>query len=62
MYKPFGKVTVLGAGTLGSQIALLATNAGYKVTFYDIRKGAFYETVERLHASIEAKGVEPFVP
>lgn len=62
MHKPFEKITVIGAGTLGSQIALLAANAGYKITIYDVRKEAFYETVERLHASIKAKGVEPFIP
>ncbi len=41
MSKPFEKVTVIGTGTLGTQIALPAGNAGYSVTVYDLRKRIF---------------------
>ncbi len=62
MNKPFSHVTVIGTGTLGTQIALLAGNAGYTVTAYDTRKGILGETLIRLRASIETKGIKPFVP
>jgi len=62
MGKPFEKITVLGTGTLGTQIALLAKNSGHKVTIYDIREGAFKEAFERLRSSIQEKGIEPLIP
>lgn len=62
MNKPFEKITVVGTGTLGTQIALLAGNAGYAITIYDLREGALSETLARLRSSIEEKGIKPFVP
>ena len=62
MNKPFRNITVVGTGTLGTQIALLAGNAGYTVTVYDTRKGILGETLNRLRSSIETKGIKPFVP
>ena len=62
MGRPFEKITVIGTGTLGTQIALLAANAGYDVTIYDVREGAFGETFDRLRSSIEAKGIAPLIP
>ena len=62
MKRPFNNVTVVGTGTLGTQIALLAGNAGYEVTTYDTRKGILEETLARLRASIDAKGIKPFIP
>ena len=62
MNKPFEKITVIGTGTLGTQIALLAGNAGYSVTVYDLRKDSLGETFARLRSSIETKGIKPFVP
>ena len=41
MPKPFKQVTVVGAGTLGVQIALLAANADYRVNVFDQQAGAF---------------------
>ena len=35
MKKPFKKVAVVGTGILGTQIAMLAANVGYKVKVYD---------------------------
>ena len=54
--RPFEKITVIGTGTLGAQIALLAANSNYDVTVYDVRAGALWETVERLMTAIEGKG------
>jgi len=62
MDKPFEKIAVIGTGTLGTQIALLAANAGYDVTIYDVRERAFGETFHRLRSSIEAKGITPLIP
>jgi len=39
MKKPFKKVAVVGTGILGTQIAMLAANVGYKVKVYDPRDG-----------------------
>ena len=36
MNKPFNNITVIGTGTLGTQIALLAGNAGYSVTTFAV--------------------------
>ena len=62
MEKPFEKITVIGTGTLGTQIALLAINAGYDVTIYDVREGAFKEAFERLRSNIQEKDIEPLIP
>lgn len=62
MGKPFEKIAVIGTGTLGTQIALLAKNSGYKVTIYDVREGAFKEAFERLRSNIQEKGIEPLIP
>jgi len=61
MNKPFERVTVVGSGILGTQIAMLAEYAGYKVCVYDIRDGAFDETYAKLYADLKAKGVNPFI-
>lgn len=62
MEKPFQNVTVIGTGTLGTQIALLAGNAGYRVTVYDTQKGVLSAILKRLRSSIEAKGITPLIP
>lgn len=61
MNKPFERVTVVGSGILGTQIAMLAEYAGYKVCVYDIRDGAFAETYAKLYSDLKAKGVNPFI-
>jgi len=61
MNKPFERVTVVGSGILGTQIAMLAEYAGYKVCVYDIRAGAFAETYAKLYSDLKAKGVNPFI-
>lgn len=62
MSKPLNRVTVIGTGTLGTQIALLAAHTGYQVKIYDVREGTFKETLETLRSDLQAKGKEPFVP
>ena len=61
MNRPFERVAVVGSGILGTQIAMLAEYAGYKVCVYDIRDGAFAETYAKLYSDLKAKGVNPFI-
>ena len=62
MDRPFDNVTVVGAGTLGSQIAMLAANAGYHVSIYDVREGAFDSMIEKLLLDLKTKGIDPLIP
>jgi 3-hydroxybutyryl-CoA dehydrogenase len=62
MPKPFGKITVVGTGTLGAQIAMLAVDAGYDVAVFDKQAGAFDQMIKKQHADLEAKQIEPFIP
>ncbi len=62
MGKSFEHVAVVGTGVLGTQIAMIAAYAGYKVSAYDIREGAFDETYAKLYADLKAKGVNPLIP
>jgi len=62
MTKPFKKIAVVGTGTLGAQIAMLASNAGYSVIVFDQQAGAFDAMMEKLDADIRTKQIEPFIP
>jgi 3-hydroxybutyryl-CoA dehydrogenase len=61
MGKPFERVAVVGTGTLGAQIALLAANAGYSVNVFDQQPGAFDKMIQKLQADLKAKQVVPFI-
>ncbi|MDQ5985141.1 MAG: hypothetical protein CSYNP_00845 [Syntrophus sp. SKADARSKE-3] len=60
--RPFEHVAVVGTGFLGTQIAMLSANAGYKVSVYDTKEGAFDETYAKLIADLKGKGINPFIP
>jgi 3-hydroxybutyryl-CoA dehydrogenase len=62
MNKPFENVAVVGTGVLGTQIAMVAAYAGYKVSVYDIREGSFDDTYDKLLADLKAKVVTPLIP
>jgi 3-hydroxybutyryl-CoA dehydrogenase len=62
MTQPFKKIAVVGTGTLGAQIAMLASNAGYSVIVFDQQAGAFDAMMEKLGADIRTKQIEPFIP
>lgn len=49
-------VTVIGAGTMGSQIAMVAAQAGITVTLTDISQDALDRASQQLHARMERKG------
>ncbi|MGC8494482.1 MAG: 3-hydroxyacyl-CoA dehydrogenase family protein [Syntrophobacteraceae bacterium] len=61
MEKPFERVTVVGTGILGTQIAMLAADAGYTVSVYDVRPGAFDATYARLYSDLKAKVSTPLI-
>jgi 3-hydroxybutyryl-CoA dehydrogenase len=61
MNKPFECVAVVGTGILGTQIAMVAAYAGYKVSVYDAVEGSFDATYAKLNSDIREKGVTPFI-
>jgi 3-hydroxybutyryl-CoA dehydrogenase len=62
MKKPFKNVAVVGTGILGTQIAMLAANVGYKVKVYDPREGAFDIAFKNRKNELKAKKIKPFIP
>ena len=62
MNKPFERVTVVGAGTLGAQIALLAAYAGYAVKIFDSLPGSLDKTLAILKKDLETSSITPFIP
>jgi 3-hydroxybutyryl-CoA dehydrogenase len=57
MARTIRRVSVVGTGTLGTQIAIQAAHYGYEVAVYDTDSEAFFLTHQRLRARLEA-GVE----
>jgi 3-hydroxybutyryl-CoA dehydrogenase len=62
MNKPFERIAVIGTGLLGTQIAMVSAYAGYKVSVYDTKEGAFDETYDKLYADLKSKNVNPYIP
>ena len=56
------KVAIVGAGTLGSQIAVLAAESGCDVAAFDPNPEALHMNLENLRLSLQNKGKDPFVP
>jgi 3-hydroxyacyl-CoA dehydrogenase len=56
------KVSVIGTGILGTQIALLAAYAGNEVMIYDPVEGAFEVTCDILRQDLKARKIRPFIP
>jgi 3-hydroxybutyryl-CoA dehydrogenase len=56
------RIAVIGTGTLGSQIAMTAADAGCRVTVFDPREGAFGKTLETIRSTLEKRAAEPFIP
>ena len=59
---PLQKFAMVGTGIQGTQIAMIAARAGYEVTVYDPRPGAFRQTYEKVRADLKAKKVNPIIP
>jgi 3-hydroxybutyryl-CoA dehydrogenase len=62
MDKPLERVAVVGTGILGTQIAMLAVEAGYRVRAYDQREGAFDEAYSRIQSDLRRRKVTPLIP
>lgn len=62
MDRPFERVTLVGTGILGTQIAMVSAYSGYQVTVYDTRENAFAETYNKLYTDFKTKGINPFIP
>ncbi len=60
--KPLEKVALVGSGTLGTQIAMLAAHAGYSVKIYDPNKDAFADTFDKIKKDLKAKQGLSFIP
>jgi 3-hydroxybutyryl-CoA dehydrogenase len=41
---------------------MVSTYAGYKVSVYDTKEGAFNETYDKLYADLKSKNVNPYIP
>jgi 3-hydroxybutyryl-CoA dehydrogenase len=59
---PLKKFAMVGTGIQGTQIAMIAARAGYDVTVFDPRPGAFRQTFEKVRADLKAKKVTPIIP
>jgi 3-hydroxybutyryl-CoA dehydrogenase len=57
MAKSLNRVSVLGVGTIGTQIVMLTAKAGYQVLAYDVRGRGTLE-----HSLRHAQGIERLVP
>jgi len=55
-------VAVVGAGTLGTQIAMVTVAAGYKVSTYDTRPDALRRNLKDLEATLRGKRGLPAIP
>lgn len=62
MAKPIERVAVAGTGILGTQIAMVAADAGYTVSVYDVREGAFDQAYARLYSDLKTKTATPLIP
>lgn len=59
---PLNRITVIGTGYLGTQIAMLAAFTGYKVKVFDSREGAFAHALEIIRSDLQNKGIQPVIP
>lgn len=55
-------VCVVGAGTLGTQIAMVSAAAGYTVKTYDPVKNALSKNLADLKSTLTAKNANPLIP
>lgn len=62
MEKRIRRVAVVGTGTLGTQIAILAAFFGYEVSAYDNDEGSFKRVLRNLKVSMKASRRKPIVP
>lgn len=56
------KVSVIGLGTLGTQIAIQASYYGYEVKGYDQDPGVFQKTIQKVKGMMKFLGKTPTMP
>ncbi|MBI5968573.1 MAG: hypothetical protein HY882_12055 [Deltaproteobacteria bacterium] len=56
------RVSLVGTGTLGTQIAIQAASYGYEVKTYDPDPEIFHKTLKKTCASMKAFGKSPTIP
>jgi len=56
------KVAVVGTGTLGTQIAILAACFDYEVSAYDTDEGSFNRVLRNLTGFMKSSGRKPIIP
>jgi 3-hydroxybutyryl-CoA dehydrogenase len=59
--RPLERVAIIGTGILGTQIALVAAHAGYKVKMFDQKQDAFIETYNKLEKDLKTRQIKPFI-
>lgn len=62
MTQKIERMAVIGAGILGTQIALISAYSGCKVNVYDTVNDAFDATYHKLYADFRAKEINPLIP
>jgi 3-hydroxybutyryl-CoA dehydrogenase len=62
MGKNIQKVALVGTGFLGTQIAILSTCFGYKVSVYDIDEGSFNRALQNIKDLIKISKRKPTFP
>lgn len=55
-------VAIIGTGTLGTQIAMVAVAAGYQVKTFDAVEGALNKNLTDLKNTLQSKSATPFIP
>ena len=55
-------ICLVGAGTLGTQIAMVAAASGYRVKTYDPVKNALSKNLVDLRSTLTAKDAHPMIP
>jgi len=56
------KVSVIGLGTLGTQIAIQAAHYGYEVKGYDLDRESFQKTIQKIRGMMKFLGKGPTMP
>jgi len=60
--RPLEKISVIGTGTLGTQISMVAAYNDYEVSTYDPQPGALEKNFEKLRLEMKSKKIKPLIP
>jgi len=62
MAKNMERVSIIGTGILGTQIAMMAAYAGHKVKVFDPVEGAFAVAYRQIYQDLKEKKIKPWIP